>query len=60
MSNSRLEVLGSSSAFSINKLSSDDSASKPQKAKSNDPYYYEESYSNGSQDSSLVYKRNGG
>jgi hypothetical protein len=45
MSNSRLEVLGYSGAFSINKLTSDQSNIKEGKR---DEFYYEESYSNNS------------
>lgn len=43
MSNSRLEVLGSSSTFSVNKMTNDDSQGKGQK--NEDPLMYEESYS---------------
>jgi hypothetical protein len=45
MSNSRLEILGSSSAFSINKLTTDLSNSKSVEGRKEN-FYYEESYSN--------------
>ncbi len=47
MSNSRLEVLGSSSAFSINKLTTDLDNSKSVEGRKEN-FYYEESYSNNS------------
>jgi hypothetical protein len=51
MSNSRLEVLGSSSTFSINKMTTDESQMNGQTNKGEDHISYEESYSYADQDS---------
>ena len=59
MPNSRLEVLGSSGQFSINKLTSDDSSSKIVANKvQEDQLSYDESYSYASHDSSSRFKKN--
>jgi hypothetical protein len=52
MSNSRLEVLGSSSTFSVNKMTNDESQMKVN-GKKNDELLYEESYSYTSEGQSI-------
>ena len=51
MSNSRLDVLGGSSAFSINKMTTDESQAKLQNIKAEDPLIFDESYSYASHES---------
>ena len=59
MSNSRLEVLGTSSSFTINKVTNDTSQRREQ-AKEDNMFSYEESYSYGSQESSVAYRKKKG
>lgn len=60
LSNSRLEVLGSSRQFSISQLNSEYNHPNKESMRNENNISYEESYSYSNQDSQSIYKRKNG